>query len=159
MGEKKQKMAKRLRRRELIDRVLRVDHAGEFGARRIYEGQLAVLQGPVREKVQEMYDQELHHYDVMDEWVKKRRVRPTLLSPLWSVGGYALGAVTALLGPSAAMACTVAVETEIAKHYNDQLRELHEIAPDEKELLEIISQVRVYRPFYCLCLPLHIVSR
>ena len=89
-----------------------------------------------------MYEQELHHYDKMDELLKQHRVRPTLLQPFWHVGGYALGAVTALLGKEAAMACTVAVETEIAKHYNDQLRELHQAAPEEKELLETIAQFR-----------------
>lgn len=127
----------------LLDRVIRVDHAGEYGARVIYEGQLAVLgdrEGAA--KIQEMYDQEKHHYDVMEKMVLKHRVRPTLLTPLWHVGGFALGAVTALMGKEAAMACTVAVETEIAQHYNDQLRELIKEAPEETELAETISAFR-----------------
>ena len=121
----------------------------EYGARRIYEGQLAVLRSRsgedsarAAEKIQEMYDQEKHHFDVMDRLVLERRVRPTLLIPFWHVGAYALGAATALLGSKAAMACTVAVETEIGQHYNDQLRELHQLEEKDTELLETIAEFR-----------------
>lgn len=133
--------------RQVVARVLRVDQAGEYGARRIYEGQLAVLErfgkdeGAV-EAVRQMYQQELVHLHTMDSLITSRRVRPTLLAPLWHVGGWFLGAATAALGPHAAMACTVAVETEIGRHYNDQLRELHAVAPHEKELLQTIAQFR-----------------
>ena len=133
-----------MRRRSLIDRVLRVDHAGEYGARRIYEGQLAVLkEGQGAEEVRAMYQQELAHLATMERLLLKHRARPTLLSPLWHVGGFALGAATALLGKEAAMACTVAVETEIAQHYNNQLRELMaEGGGDSTELEQTISQFR-----------------
>ncbi len=103
----------------MIDRILRVDHAGEFGADRIYAGQMAVLGktsvGPV---IQEMWDQEKVHLKKMKELIPKYRVRPSILLPIWEVAGFALGAGTALLGKEAAMACTVAVEDVISTHYN-----------------------------------------
>ncbi len=131
-------------RREMIDRIIRVDHAGEFGANKIYEGQMAVLGktsvGPV---IQEMWDQEKHHKATFDRLIRKHRVRPTALMPIWNIAGYALGAGTALLGKEAAMACTVAVETSIGEHYNNQLRTLLEDDPEKhKELLEIIKEFR-----------------
>jgi ubiquinone biosynthesis monooxygenase Coq7 len=140
---------KQMKRRALIDRVLRVDHAGEYGARRIYEGQLAVLKaGQGAEEVRAMYEQELKHLATMERLLLKHRARPTLLAPLWHVGAYALGAATALLGKEAAMACTVAVETEIAQHYNSQLRELMAegetggSTEDMAELERVISEFR-----------------
>ncbi len=102
--------------------MIRVDHAGEYGAARIYAGQLAVMGGrsPVAPAIGRMKAQEARHLAVFDDLIVKRRVRPTLLHPLWHVAGYALGVGTALLGPQAAMACTVAVETEIDRHYQAQ---------------------------------------
>ncbi len=102
--------------------MIRVDHAGEYGAARIYAGQLAVMggRGPVAPAIGRMRAQEARHLAVFDELLTRRRIRPTLLHPLWHVAGYALGVGTALLGPSAAMACTVAVETEIDRHYQAQ---------------------------------------
>jgi ubiquinone biosynthesis monooxygenase Coq7 len=127
-------------RRALIDRIVRVDHAGEFGARRIYEGQLAVLRNhrntPV---IQRMLEQELHHVDVFEKMVVDRRVRPTLLQPFWHVAGFALGAATALMGARAAMACTVAVETVIDEHYASQAAQLGE---DEAPLKATIEAFR-----------------
>lgn len=97
---------------ELIERILRVDHAGEYGAGRIYAGQLRVLQGGSEDAVlKEMAEQEEAHLRTMQKLVLERRARPSLLTPLWGVAGYALGALTALAGKEAAMACTVAVET------------------------------------------------
>jgi ubiquinone biosynthesis monooxygenase Coq7 len=132
-------------KRALLDRVLRVDHAGEYGARRIYEGQLAVLprDSPEAIEVQRMYEQEKKHLDKMSTLLLRHRARPSLLSPFWHVGGFALGAATALLGKEAAMACTVAVETEIANHYNSQLREL--IARGDIELEELQSVLQEFR--------------
>ena len=99
-----------------LDAMIRVDHAGEFGAVRIYEGQLAVLPpGPARDAVAEMVEQEQRHLETFDRLIAERRVRPTLLSPIWRVAGFALGAVTARMGPRSAMACTVAVE-EVHAH-------------------------------------------
>ena len=102
--------------------MIRVDHAGEYGAARIYAGQLAVMggRGPVAPAIGRMRAQEARHLAVFDDLLTKRRVRPTLLHPLWHVAGYVLGVGTALLGPQAAMACTVAVETEIDRHYQAQ---------------------------------------
>lgn len=119
-----------LTREERIARMLRVDHAGEFGAVRIYEGQLAVLGNrPVGAVIRRMAQQEQAHLDTFDRMLPERRVRPTALSPLWSVAGFALGAATALLGERAAMACTVAVEEVIDEHYAGQVRELGDSEP------------------------------
>jgi ubiquinone biosynthesis monooxygenase Coq7 len=126
--------------REAIERIVRVDHAGEYGARRIYEGQLAVLgRGPTGPVLREMKAQEQAHLDTFAELVVKRRVRPTALLPLWHVAGFALGATTALLGERAAMACTVAVEEAIDEHYAGQAAELGD---DEADLRGRIEQFR-----------------
>ena len=112
-------------REELIARMIRVDHAGEYGARRIYEGQLAVLgRGPAAPVIREMAEAEQAHLDTFDALLAERRVRPTVLSPVWHVAGYALGAASALLGERAAMACTVAVEEVIETHYASQAERL-----------------------------------
>jgi ubiquinone biosynthesis monooxygenase Coq7 len=102
--------------------MVRVDQAGEYGATRIYAGQLAVMgdRTPVAREIARMLQQEQHHLDWFNAEIVKRGVRPTLLQPIWHVAGFALGAATALMGPRAAMACTVAVETEIDLHYQQQ---------------------------------------
>lgn len=131
--------------KSMYDRMIRVDHAGELGAYRIYAGQLAVLRktdiGPI---IEEMQEQEKHHLQTFNELIPKHRVRPTILTPVWNVAGFVLGAGTALLGEKAAMACTVAVEETIADHYNEQLRELlgQDDPSQHKELLDIIKQFR-----------------
>ncbi len=104
------------------DAMIRVDQAGEYGATRIYAGQLAVLgnRHPFAREIARMAEQEQRHLDVFNRLVAERRVRPTALQPIWHVAGFALGAATALIGPRAAMACTVAVETEIHRHYSEQ---------------------------------------
>ena len=114
-----------------IPSMLRVDQAGEYGATRIYAGQLAVLgdRHPVARSIARMALQERRHLDHFDRMLADRGVRPTLLQPIWNVAGHALGAVTALIGPEAAMACTAAVETEIDKHYAEQLRALGDDDP------------------------------
>lgn len=108
------------------NRMIRVDQAGEYGATRIYAGQLAVLgsKGPHVAEITEMARQEEHHRACFDALMARRGARPTALQPLWFVAGYALGAATALIGPEAAMACTAAVEEEIDRHYTHQLEEL-----------------------------------
>jgi ubiquinone biosynthesis monooxygenase Coq7 len=110
---------------EEIARMLRVDHAGEYGATQIYEGQLDVL-GRSRSagEIRRMTETEKRHLHRFDELLHERRVRPTLLHPLWTVAGYALGAATAVLGERSAMACTVAVEEVIDEHYQQQARYL-----------------------------------
>ena len=125
-------------RDELIARMIRVDHAGEYGARRIYDGQLAVLgRGPAAPVIREMAEAEQAHLDTFDALLAERRVRPTLLSPVWHVAGYALGAASALLGERAAMACTVAVEEVIETHYASQAERLGD---DEAELRRTLEE-------------------
>ena len=123
------------------DRILRVDQAGEFGATRIYAGQLAVMgtRAPHANEVAAMARQEEEHRRRLDALVAMRGVRPTALQPVWSVAGYALGAATALLGPEAAMACTAAVEEEIDRHYT---RQLEELGDDDPELSAVIEEFR-----------------
>nr|WP_298931712.1 demethoxyubiquinone hydroxylase family protein [uncultured Erythrobacter sp.] len=126
-----------------LHRMIRVDQAGEFGATRIYEGQLAVMgdRGPHSAEIRHMAEQEEVHRAKFDALMAERGVRPTALHPFWSAAGYALGAGTALLGPKAAMACTAAVETEIDKHYSEQLDRLAETG-SEPELAEMIETFR-----------------
>jgi len=123
-----------------IARMIRVDHAGEYGATRIYQGQLAVLgRGRARDEVRHMGEQEKRHLAAFDRLLPERRVRPTLLHPLWHVAGFALGAATALLGERAAMACTVAVEEVIDEHYVGQAERLGAADP---ALTETILEFR-----------------
>lgn len=123
------------------ERMLRVDQAGEYGATRIYAGQLAVMGTRARgaTEIAGMAAQEADHKARFDALIAQRGVRPTLLQPLWSVAGYALGAATALIGPEAAMACTAAIETEIDRHYTEQLEDL---GGDDPELGEMIREFR-----------------
>jgi 3-demethoxyubiquinol 3-hydroxylase len=112
-----------------IAAMIRVDHAGEYGAVRIYEGQLAVLSArPGAQKtaatIRRMAAQEQRHLDTFDRLINDRRVRPTALGPVWRVAGFALGAATALMGEKAAMACTAAVEEVIDEHYARQVERL-----------------------------------
>lgn len=126
-----------------IERMIRVDQAGEFGATRIYAGQMAVMgdRAPHSGEIAAMARQEDVHHDAFNALIAERGVRPTALHPVWSVAGYALGAATALIGPKAAMACTAAVETEIDEHYSRQLDRLAE-AHDEPELEGMIERFR-----------------
>lgn len=124
-------------------RMIRVDQAGEYGATRIYAGQLAVLgsRGPHAGEIAAMARQEEGHREKFDALMAERGVRPTLLQPFWHVAGYALGAATALIGPEAAMACTAAVEEEIDRHYSEQLDEL-EAEGDDPRLAGMIEEFR-----------------
>jgi ubiquinone biosynthesis monooxygenase Coq7 len=118
--------------------MVRVDQAGEFGAVRIYGGQLAVMgdRHPYGRLIAGMAAQEERHRTAFDAMIARRGVRPTVLAPIWSVAGFALGAVTAAMGPRAAMACTAAIETEIDQHYADQLEQL---GSDDPELSTAIA--------------------
>ena len=115
--------------------MIRVDQAGEYGATRIYAGQIAMLgdRHPMGREIAHMAEQERRHLDAL---LAARGVRPTALQPFWNVAGFALGAVTAAIGPEAAMACTVAVETEIDAHYREQLAELGGSDPALSEMIE-----------------------
>ncbi len=125
---------------QLIARMIRVNQAGEYGAVRIYEGQISVLgktsSGPV---LRRMAEQEREHLDTFNRMIAKRRVRPTVLTPVWHLAGFALGAGTALLGKKAAMACTVAVEEVIDEHYAHQGEQLGD---DEADLRETVNAFR-----------------
>jgi ubiquinone biosynthesis monooxygenase Coq7 len=130
--------------RQSLERVIRVDHAGEYGAKQIYAGQLAVLgrgrhAEAVGDTLRHMQAQEQRHLDTFSKLIVERRVRPTALLPVWRIAGFTLGAVTAAMGPRAAMACTVAVEETIDEHYARQ-----EAALDESEaaLRETIAAFR-----------------
>lgn len=121
--------------------MIRVDQAGEYGAARIYAGQLAVLgnRHPASRPIRHMAAQEQRHLERFDRMVAERGVRPTALQPIWHVAGFALGAVTAVIGPEAAMACTAAIETEIDRHYGEQLDEL---GSEDAELSGVIAEFR-----------------
>jgi ubiquinone biosynthesis monooxygenase Coq7 len=102
--------------------MIRVDHAGEYGAVRIYQGQLAVLKnGAAADTIRHMAEQEERHLKAFDRLVNERKVRPTALEPLWRMAGFALGFGTALMGEKAAFACTAAVEEVIDEHYASQV--------------------------------------
>jgi ubiquinone biosynthesis monooxygenase Coq7 len=121
--------------------MLRVNQAGEFGATRIYEGQRAIMgdRHPASRLIARMAAQEQAHRIHFDRMMTERGVRPTLLAPIWNVAGFALGAATAFIGPEAAMACTAAIETEIDRHYGEQLEQLGDADP---ELAQAITDFR-----------------
>ena len=127
--------------RSALEQIIRVDHAGEYGATRIYDGQIAIFgkNSKIGKTIQHMADQEQEHIDKFNELILEHRVRPTALLPIWNIAGFALGASTALLGEKAAMACTVAVEKVIGEHYQEQLDLLED---DHKELKKTISKFR-----------------
>jgi ubiquinone biosynthesis monooxygenase Coq7 len=120
-----------------VARMIRVDHAGEYGAKRIYQGQLAVLGHTDKaETIRHMQAQEQVHLDTFAAMIARRRVRPTALLPFWHLAGFALGAATAVLGTRAAMACTVAVEEAIDEHYRAQVETLGDSEPELRETIE-----------------------
>ena len=127
-----------------IGDMLRVDHAGEYGAVAIYRGQRAVFdrlphKARTAAVLKEMEEGEHHHLSTFDHLLTERKVRPTLLAPFWNAAGFGLGAATALMGEKAAMACTEAVEDVIEKHYAEQIENLGESEP---ELRETVRQFR-----------------
>ena len=123
-------------------RMIRVDQAGEYGATRIYAGQLAVMgnRGPHASEIRAMARQEEDHLARFNALMARRGVRPTALQPVWQAAGYALGAATALIGPEAAMACTAAIEEEIDRHYTAQIEDLAE--GQDPELASMIEEFR-----------------
>jgi 3-demethoxyubiquinol 3-hydroxylase len=135
---------------QIVERMLRVDHAGEYGAVRIYAGQLAVLgrdgagqndtrKSDIASVIREMAEAENKHLETFDKLLVERQTRPTLLAPFWHVAGFALGAGSALMGPRAAMACTAAVEEVIEEHYASQVEQLGD---DEAELRQTLEEFR-----------------
>ena len=130
--------------KKILEEIIRVDHAGERGAIKIYEGQLLALKTfkqdeVLKRKIEEMKEHENEHYDFFDKEIQKRKIEPTKLLPLWDVMGVALGFSTAMLGKKAAMLCTASVEEVIDNHYKNQIYKLKE---DEKNLKEKIIKFR-----------------
>ena len=125
---------------KMLERFVRVDHAGEYGAVRIYEGQLSVLgKSASAEIIKEMAEKEREHLKKFSTLIGERRVRPTALMPVWHAAGFALGAATALMGEKAAMACTNAIEEVIEEHYAKQALALGD---DETALRDTIIEFR-----------------
>tara|TARA_Y100000590_G_scaffold417822_1_gene517920 strand:- start:1043 stop:1597 length:555 start_codon:yes stop_codon:yes gene_type:complete len=125
--------------KRILDEIIRVDHAGEYGATRIYDGQIAIFgkNSKIGKTIQHMADQEKEHIETFEKLILENRVRPTVMLPIWNVAGYFLGATTAIMGEKAAMACTVAVEKVIGEHYRDQKKLLKE---DQKKLKQTINK-------------------
>ena len=127
-----------------IEEFIRVDHAGERGAIKIYEGQLLALNTLVKDdklkkKIEEMKNNEKKHLDFFNKEIKKRNIKPTKLLPLWDLLGVGLGFGSAIMGKKATMLCTASVEEVIDGHYQNQLDQLH---ADEKILKEKIKKFR-----------------
>ncbi len=126
--------------KDKIDEIIRVNHAGEYGAQRIYSGQIKFCRkDKLKKELEKIIEEEYEHYDYFDKMILKRRTRPTFFSPLWHNGGYLLGAVTAIFGEKYVHACTEAVEEVIVEHYNEQVKYL-ESAGIEKEMLRKIKK-------------------
>tara|TARA_Y100000590_G_scaffold62388_1_gene66694 strand:+ start:17166 stop:17750 length:585 start_codon:yes stop_codon:yes gene_type:complete len=123
--------------KKLIDEIIRVDHAGEYGATKIYAGQLIVFgkNSKIGKTIKHMANQEQKHIDTFNKLIIEKRVRPTALMPVWNLTGYLLGITTALMGKKAAMACTVAVEDVIGKHYEKQAKQLGNKDPKLKKII------------------------
>ena len=127
-----------------LEEFIRVDHAGERGAIKIYEGQLLALNtiykdNQLKEIIEDMREHEREHCDYFENEIKKREIKPTKFLPLWDLLGVGLGFGTTLLGKKAAMLCTASVEEVIDKHYQDQI---NQIKDDEKELRDKIIKFR-----------------
>jgi len=132
-------------RRKMVEKIIRVDHAGELGASYIYKGQMSVLRNHPRAAplIQEMWDHEREHLKKFEELLITYNVKPTIFVPLWKAAGFTLGAGCAMLGEAGAMACTVAVEDLVTKHYDDQVKEMVEHNPSlDTELITVIKKFR-----------------
>jgi ubiquinone biosynthesis monooxygenase Coq7 len=130
--------------KKILEEIIRVDHAGERGAIKIYEGQLLALKTfkqdeDLKRQIEEMKEQEKEHYEFFDKEIQKRNIAPTKLLPLWDLLGVGLGFGTAMLGKKVALLCTASVEEVIDGHYKNQTYQLQE---DEKELKENIIKFR-----------------
>tara|TARA_Y100000590_G_scaffold45359_1_gene48154 strand:- start:5370 stop:5903 length:534 start_codon:yes stop_codon:yes gene_type:complete len=130
--------------KQSLEEIIRVDHAGERGAIKIYEGQLLALKtikhnNDLKDKIEEMKEHELKHFEYFEKEIQKRKIKPTYMLPVWDLMGVALGFGTVLLGEKAAMLCTASVEEVIEDHYQNQLKKIGE---DEKELKENIKKFK-----------------
>ena len=130
--------------KKTLEEIIRVDHAGERGAIKIYEGQLLALKtikqdNDLKNKIEEMKEQEKKHLEYFEKEIQKRKIKPTYLLPLWDLMGVGLGFGTVLLGKKSAMLCTASVEEVIEEHYKDQLKKL---GNDEKDLKTKIEEFK-----------------
>ena len=130
--------------KKLLEEIIRVDHAGERGAIKIYEGQLLALKtimknDKLKDKIEEMKVHEQEHADFFEKEIKKRKIKPTKFLPLWDLLGIGLGFGSTILGNKAAMLCTASVEEVIDQHYQDQINKIGE---DEKTLKNKIRKFR-----------------
>ena len=130
--------------KKILEEIIRVDHAGERGAIKIYEGQLLALKTlkqdeALKRKIEEMKIHETEHYEYFEEQIKQRNIKPTKFLPIWDLLGVSLGFGTAILGKKAAMLCTASVEEVIDGHYQNQT---YQLGDDEKELKEKIKKFR-----------------
>ena len=130
--------------KKILEEIIRVDHAGERGAIKIYEGQLLALKtikqdNDLKDKIEEMKEQEKKHLEYFEKEIQKRKIKPTSLLPLWDLMGVTLGFGTALLGKKAAMLRTASVEEVIEDHYQNQLQKL---GNDEKDLKAKIEKFK-----------------
>ena len=124
-----------------LEEIIRVDHAGERGAIKIYEGQLLALKtikqdNNLKDKIEEMKEQEKEHLEYFEKEIQKRKIKPTYLLPLWDLMGVTLGFGTVLLGKKAAMLCTASVEEVIEDHYQDQIKKIGNDEMDLKAKIE-----------------------
>ena len=140
-SKKRTNYRKEVTDKSILDEIIRVDHAGEYGATRIYDGQIAVFgkKSKIGKTIQHMADQEQEHIETFQKLIINNRVRPTLMLPVWDIAGYSLGVATACMGEKAAMACTVAVEKVIGEHYGEQLTLLKS---DQKKLKKTIEKFK-----------------
>jgi|TARA_B100001964_G_scaffold241119_1_gene312699 ubiquinone biosynthesis monooxygenase Coq7 len=130
--------------RKTLEEIIRVDHAGERGATKIYEGQLLALKTikqdeTLKDKIEKMKEQEKEHLEYFEKEIQKRKIKPTSLLPLWDIMGVALGFSSALLGKKATLLCTASVEEVIDGHYQNQLKKL---GSDEKDLKKKIEELK-----------------
>ena len=130
--------------KKILEEIIRVDHAGERGAIKIYEGQLLALKTikqnqKLKETIEQIKDHEKEHLEYFEKEIQRRKIKPTSLLPLWDLMGVALGFGTAILGKKATMLCTASVEEVIEEHYHSQLKHLGD---DEKDLREKIKKFK-----------------
>lgn len=130
-------------KKQSIDSMIRVDHAGEYGAVRIYEGQIAAVRNDTTRNIMvHMLEQEKRHFQFFNHKMKAENIRPTIFMPLWNVAGFVLGFSTSFFGTKTAMLCTEAVETVIDEHYSDQIIDLKN-AHNQQELVDTIDRYRL----------------
>ncbi len=135
-----------------LQEIIRVDHAGEMGAKVIYDGQIAALKIKKDTEslkiVEHMKEQEIVHFDYFDAEIKRQKIRPTIMQPLWKVGGFALGFLTTMIDKKAGMVCTTAVEETIDEHYQEQIRDLEKeekTTENKTEISNLKEEIKKFR--------------